>query len=154
MAAPQPWIKDRRVIAFGIACALGGFLLALLIFGEPWHLPPDWGDIPTWLTAVVGGVPAWFVLGQLQQQAKVIKDEFERNVDRDRLLDGQLRELADREASRQREQVERIAMTPREITTTLTEYEQLYGGARAARQRTTAAVLCATSHAGSSLTGR
>jgi hypothetical protein len=124
----QSWFRDRRVIAFGAASALGGFLLALLIFGEPWHLPPAWGDIPTWLTAVVGGVAAWFVLGQLQQQAKVIKDEFERNVARDKLLDGQLRELADREGSQQRQQAEHVVMAPGEITTTSTAYEQLYGG--------------------------
>jgi hypothetical protein len=123
----RSWFRERRVIAFGVGCALGGFLLALLIFGEPWHLPPAWGDLPTWLTALVGGVAAYFVLGQLQQQAKVIKDEFDRNVVRDQLLDGQLRELADREEFRQREQAEHVVMTPREITTALTPYDELYG---------------------------
>jgi hypothetical protein len=46
------WVKDPRVIALGVACALTGFLVALLIFGSPWHLPPAWGDIPTWFTAI------------------------------------------------------------------------------------------------------
>ena len=24
----------------------------MLIFGSPWHLPPAWGDIPTWITGI------------------------------------------------------------------------------------------------------
>ena len=40
-----------RLILCG-GCLLAGFLLGMLIFGSPWHLPPAWGDIPTWVTAV------------------------------------------------------------------------------------------------------
>lgn len=40
-------------------CLFAGFLIGLLIFGAPWHLPPAWGDIPAWflvvLTAIGGG---------------------------------------------------------------------------------------------------
>lgn len=37
------WLWDWRATAeLGV-----GFLLGLLIFGKPWHLPPAWGDIPT-----------------------------------------------------------------------------------------------------------
>jgi hypothetical protein len=39
-------------VAFGLLCVLAGFLIGLLLFGSPWHLPPAWGDIPTWLTAI------------------------------------------------------------------------------------------------------
>ena len=24
----------------------------MLIFGSPWHLPPAWGDIPTWIAGI------------------------------------------------------------------------------------------------------
>jgi hypothetical protein len=42
--------KDWRVSAVGGAFA--GFVVALLIFRWPGHLPPAWGDIPGWITAV------------------------------------------------------------------------------------------------------
>jgi hypothetical protein len=105
------WIKDRRVIVLGIGCALAGFMLALLIFGDPWHLPPDWGDIPTWLAVIVASVGGWIALSQLRQQQAVIQADFAQQRKRDDLLDGQLRELADRERSRQREQAEQVTLS-------------------------------------------
>jgi hypothetical protein len=59
-----PWLKDGRVIALAAACLVAGFLLAAMIFGEPWHLPPAWGDIPTWLATIAAstaGVVAYRV---------------------------------------------------------------------------------------------
>ena len=45
-------LRDGRVIALAAACGIAGFMVAMLIFGSPWHLPPAWGDIPTWITAI------------------------------------------------------------------------------------------------------
>jgi hypothetical protein len=46
------WLRNNRVITLAAVCAVAGFLIGMLIFGEPWHLPPAWGDIPTWIAAV------------------------------------------------------------------------------------------------------
>ena len=71
----------------------------------------NWGDVPTWLAVVVASVGGGIALRQLRQQGDVIKGEIERNTARDKLLDGQIRELQQREVSRQREQAEQIDMT-------------------------------------------
>ena len=71
----------------------------------------SWGDDPTWLAVVVASVGGGIALRQLRQQGDVIKGEIERNTARDKLLDGQIRELQQREASRRREQAEQIDMT-------------------------------------------
>jgi hypothetical protein len=45
-------LRDVRVwglVGTGVAM---GFMIGLLIFGKPWHLPPAWGDIPTWISAI------------------------------------------------------------------------------------------------------
>jgi hypothetical protein len=97
-----------RVVALAAGCGLAGFLIALLIFGSPWHLPPDWGDIPTWIAVAVASIGGGIALSQLRQQQMVIQGEIARNQKRDDLVDGQLRELADRERSRHREQAELI----------------------------------------------
>jgi hypothetical protein len=83
---------------------MAGFVAASLIFGAPWHLPPNWGDIPTWLAVGVATVGGGVALSQLRQQQEVIKGEFERNKDRDDLMDRQRRELQANEESRQRAQ--------------------------------------------------
>jgi hypothetical protein len=107
----RSWLKERRVIVFGIGCALAGFLVALLIFGDPWHLPPNWGDIPTWLAVFIAGVGGWIALSQLRQQQKVIEDDFARGRKRDELLDRQLDELNERARYMQRDQAEGIKIT-------------------------------------------
>src|SRR5262249_24073847 len=112
----RSWLKDRRVVLFGIGCALAGFLIGLLLFGQPFHLPPAWGDIPTWLLVVVAAIAGWIALSQLLQQQEVIEEDIKRRQKRDELLDGQLRELADRDQDRQREQAERISVSPWPIT--------------------------------------
>jgi hypothetical protein len=71
----------------------------------------NWGDVPTWLAVVVASVGGGIALRQLRQQGDVIKGEIERNTARDKLLDAQLRELYQRETSRQREQAEHIDLT-------------------------------------------
>ena len=49
---PKPLHKDWRVRGAAAAGLAVGFLIGLVIFGSPWHLPPSWGDIPTWITAI------------------------------------------------------------------------------------------------------
>lgn len=105
------WIKDWRVVVFGVGCAIAGFLVALLISGNLRHLRPNWGDIPTWLAVIVASVGGWIALSQLRQQQNVIEADIGRQRQRDELLEGQLRELADREQSRQREQAEQVILT-------------------------------------------
>jgi hypothetical protein len=46
------WLKNWRLPTLCGGCIVAGFLLGMLIFGSPWHLPPAWGDIPTWITAI------------------------------------------------------------------------------------------------------
>jgi hypothetical protein len=71
----------------------------------------NWGDVPTWLAVIVASVGGGVALRQLRQQGDVIKGEIERNTARDKLLDAQLREVNQRETSRQREQAEHIDLT-------------------------------------------
>ena len=45
-------IRNGRVqflIGLGV---IAGFAIGLLVSGGPWHLPPAWGDIPTWISAI------------------------------------------------------------------------------------------------------
>ena len=102
------WLKDRRVIAVSGGCVIAGFLVGMLIFGSPWHLPPAWGDIPTWFLVVLAAVGGWVALSQLRTLQQQIADEAERNVKRDELLDKQLAEAETRAASERRRQAEDI----------------------------------------------
>jgi hypothetical protein len=102
------WLKDRRVRGTAIGCLITGFLLGMVIFGAPWHLPPDWGDIPTWLLAVVGAVAGWAALRQLQILQQQVKEEADRNVKRDELIQSQLNEVRSRERIDRRQQAEKV----------------------------------------------
>jgi hypothetical protein len=111
---PEPirsWLTNRRTIVFGIGCGLVGFLIALFIFEEPWRLPPNWGDIPTWLAVLAASVGGWIALSQLSQQQAVITADFARSERRDDLLDRQRRELQSNEESRQRAQADGVDFT-------------------------------------------
>lgn len=74
------WLKDWRVGAF--AGVLAGFLVGMLIFGSPWHLPPAWGDIPTWLLVILAAVGGGVALSQLRIQQRQIKEQQDA-LDRD-----------------------------------------------------------------------
>jgi hypothetical protein len=69
--------NDPRVIAMAAVCLIAGFLAATLIFEKPWHLPPNWGDIPTWLAVVIAAVGGWIALSQLRSQQDVLKQDAE-----------------------------------------------------------------------------
>ena len=49
---PKPLLKDWRVRGVAITAAVIGFLIGLVVFGAPWHLPPAWGDIPSWISGI------------------------------------------------------------------------------------------------------
>jgi hypothetical protein len=109
-------LKDWRIA--GPIGLFAGFLIGLLAFGEPWRLPPAWGDIPTWLAALFAGIAgiaavsqlgvALDQIGMLRQQ---IADEAERNVTRDKLMDKQLAEAERRAEADIRRQAEDIEVT-------------------------------------------
>ena len=76
------WLKDKRVITPAVVCGVVGFLAAMLIFGKPWHLPPAWGDIPTWIAtiaATVAGTIAYRVY-RIEARRDQISDEERRGA--------------------------------------------------------------------------
>jgi hypothetical protein len=81
------------------------------MFGEPWHFPPAWGDIPTWLAFIAAAVAGSAALIQLSQQQKQIAEEAARNVQRDELLRTQLTEAAQRISTIRRQQAEQVGLT-------------------------------------------
>jgi hypothetical protein len=105
---PKPLLKDWRVRGLIIIAAAVGFVIGLVVFGTPWHLPPAWGDIPTWLLAVGAGATAWIALMQLSDLRDQIADEIERNKKRDGLVDKQLAEAESRAESERRRLVEDV----------------------------------------------
>ena len=105
------WLRDLRVVALGIGCAIAGFLTATLIFSAPWHLPPAWGDIPTWLAFVAASVAGSAALIQLSQQQRQINAEAARNVERDKLVSAQLAEAAERINAIRRHQAGQIVLS-------------------------------------------
>jgi hypothetical protein len=81
------WLKDWWVGA--ILGILAGFIIATLIYDKPWHLPPAWGDIPTWIGAIatvgllVGAiVTARYAIKAFREQSKEVAILAEQN-DRD-----------------------------------------------------------------------
>ena len=61
----------------------------MLIFGSPWHLPPAWGDIPTWITAIatvgllIGAIiTAIYAIRAFREQSREVGILLEQN-DRD-----------------------------------------------------------------------
>jgi Sec-independent protein translocase protein TatA len=78
------WLKNWRVRTLCGGCLFAGFLVGMLIFGSPWHLPPAWGDIPTWITAIatvglLAGaiVTAIYAIRAFREQAKEVRDQAE-----------------------------------------------------------------------------
>ena len=102
------WLRDWRVRTLAAASSAVGFLIAALIFGKPWHLQPNWGDIPTWLAVAVATVGGWIALSQLRTQQQQIAEEAQRNTRRDELLDKQVAEAETRAVSERRRQAEDV----------------------------------------------
>jgi hypothetical protein len=80
------WLKDGRVLIVCGVCLFAGFALGLLIFGSPWHLPPAWGDIPTWITALatvgllIGAIiTARYAIKAFRKQSEELEEQREIN---------------------------------------------------------------------------
>lgn len=119
----------------------------MLIFGSPWHLPPNWGDIPTWITAIAtigllagAVITAVYAVRAFRAQAKEISDQagvlkiqssrlelqerqFEDqrriNQKRDELLDKQIRESEQWAQTFERRQADAIDLEPGSIRMTV-----------------------------------
>ena len=89
---PKALLKTGRGWLLAITAAVVGFVIAMVIYGAPWHRSAAWGDVPTWLLAGGAGVTAWLALLQLSDLRKQIAGEIKRNEKRDRLLAKQLAE--------------------------------------------------------------
>jgi hypothetical protein len=111
------WLKDWRVRALAVGCLSAGFLVGLLVFGSPWHLPPEWGDIPTWLLVVVGAVAGGIGLFQFRLLVQQNEEEARRNIKRDELLDRQLAEAEARAVTERRRQAEGVQVLWGKINT-------------------------------------
>jgi protein-S-isoprenylcysteine O-methyltransferase Ste14 len=76
------WLKDGRVLAVCTGTLVAGFLIGLLIFGSPWHLPPAWGDVPTWIEALatvglLAGaiITAWYAIKAFRTQSDLLAEQ-------------------------------------------------------------------------------
>lgn len=75
-------LRDLRVWSLVGAGVGVGFVIGLLIFGKPWHLPPAWGDIPTWISAIatvgllIGAIiTAQYAIKAFRAQSKEVGDQ-------------------------------------------------------------------------------
>ncbi len=90
------WLeKNWQVLTLCGGCLFAGFLLGLLIFGSPWHLPPKWGDIPTWITGIATAallfgaiITAIYAIRAFREQSKEVADQAAMlNVQSDQLAE-------------------------------------------------------------------
>lgn len=75
-------LRDGRVLGLVGAGVVAGFLIGLLIFGESWHLPPAWGDIPTWITGIgtvllvaFAVITAYYARQAFRKQSQEVSDQ-------------------------------------------------------------------------------
>ena len=105
---PKALLKTGRGWLLAITAAVVGFVIAMVIYGAPWHRSAAWGDVPTWLLAGGAGVTAWLALLQLRDLREWLAKEAIRNDKRDQLLDKQIAEAERRERSERRRVVEGV----------------------------------------------
>jgi len=99
-----------RVWVAAGAALVTGILIGTAVVRKVWNLPPNWGDIPTWL-AVAGAVAtAGIALQQLNDLRGQVAEETERNRKRDQLVDKQLDEAERRARSERRRLVEEVGV--------------------------------------------
>lgn len=104
------YFKDWRNASVAGGCLLAGFLIGLLIFGAPWHLPADWGDVPTWLVALFALIAGWVGLYQLRILREQFSEEVNLNAKRDELMDNWLTEAQRRSISERRTQAQDVVV--------------------------------------------
>ena len=105
-----PLSRDRRVqglVGIGIVV---GFLIGLLVFGKPWGLPPAWGDIPTWISAIatigllIGAIiTAVYAIKAFGAQSVQLKEQREINAKQTEVFQLQVDELRKSLTERERE---------------------------------------------------
>ena len=114
-AGPKPsLIRNGRVqflVGLGV---IAGFAVGLLISGRPWHLPPAWGDIPTWIEALatigllIGAViTARYAIKAFGKQTEQLEDQRTLNREQTKVLELQARELRESIDEREREREQR-----------------------------------------------
>lgn len=93
-----------------IAAAAIGFLIGLVVFGAPWHLPPAWGDIPSCTSAIatvgllIGAIiTAMYAIKAFRTQSAQLKDQREINAKQTEVLGLQVTELRESIDERRRE---------------------------------------------------
>lgn len=108
------WLKNWRVLTLCGGCIVAGFLLGMLIFGSPWHLPPAWGDIPTWITGIatagllIGAIiTARYAIKAFGKQSEQLEDQRKINVEQTTVLALQAKELGESLEERKREAEQR-----------------------------------------------
>jgi hypothetical protein len=125
---PKPMHADWRVRGAAAVGVVVGFLIGLVIFGAPWHLPPAWGDIPTWITAIatigllIGAiVTARYAIKAFQAQSDQLAEQRELNKEQTTVLRLQANELRASLDQRKREEAEqRRAQASRVFIETVT----------------------------------
>ena len=108
------WRKNWPVLTLCGGCIVAGFLLGMLIFGSPWHLPPAWGDIPTWITGIATGgllggaiITARYAIRAFGKQSEQLEDQRKINAEQTRVLALQAEELGESLKERKREAEQR-----------------------------------------------
>ena len=108
------WLKNWRVLTLCGSRIVAGFLLGMLIFGSPWHLPPAWGDIPTWITGIattgllIGAIiTARYAIKAFGKQSEQLEDQRKINAKQTTVLALQAKELGESLEERKREAEQR-----------------------------------------------
>lgn len=109
----QVALRNRRVQ--GTAGGVGvGFLIGLAVFGKPWGLPPAWGDMPEWITAIatigllIGAIiTARYAIKAFAKQSDQLEDQRKLNAEQTKVLKLQADELRASVEQREREARER-----------------------------------------------
>ena len=86
----------------------------MLIFGSPWHLPPAWGDIPTWITGIatigllIGAIiTARYAIKAFGKQSDQLEEQRKINAEQTTVLALQAEELGESLEERKREAEQR-----------------------------------------------
>jgi hypothetical protein len=104
---PKPLLKIGRVWGLIAVSAVVGFVVGMAVAGKVWHLPPDWGDVPTWLLTAGAAVTAWYAVRAFSEQHREVTAIEQQVKDAQQLAAQQatLLELQGKQLDTQREQL-------------------------------------------------
>ena len=117
------WLKDWRALILYGGCIFAGFLMGMLIFGSPWHLPPAWGDIPTWITAIATAILAIFAIVTAIYAIRAFREQSREVRDQAEMLRIQSEQLTEQRAINA-EQATVLALQAEELHASLDERKQ------------------------------